>query len=166
MSDKRELFKIIEVAGRKWRIEKFSPLVGSFVCIKVLSKMSHIFFGIFSGKLADYSVIATGLMEEFGSMTEQEFATIQAHCLRACSVLQMVGTVEAPLPVLDAQGRFANGGLEHDTLTVLALTGHVLVFNLRPFLDVEELKGTLGTLPDTIPKTILTSTDTPSGPSV
>jgi len=144
----RETSKEVQILGRRWKIGKFTALVGSYVCLKIFSRISHIAIGVASGELKDPAQITAILTNQLGDIPKQEFMDIQKECLAVCSEFQNIGGVDAPIPVMTQDGRFGVANLEDDMLTVIALVAHVLVFNLSPFFDEKILKGVIESFPD------------------
>ena len=134
--------KTIEISGRRWRIKKFDPLTGSFIALKMMSKISHIAFGIVGGNLTDKIVIANSVAAELGSFSKQEFIEIQLECLHVVSEVKMVDEKEMLIPAKTPEGQWAASGLEEDALLVMALVSHVLIFNLTSFFNESALKET------------------------
>lgn len=137
-----ETEKIIEIAGRKWKIKKFDAMTGSYIALKMMSKISHIAFGIVSGNLTDKIVIANAVSAELGSFSKQEFIEIQAECLHVVNESKDVDGKEMLIPIKTPEGQWCVSGLEYDALTVMALVSHVLIFNLTGFFDEASLKET------------------------
>lgn len=148
----REVTKTVEVNGRKFQVEKFSAMTGSYVCIKILGRISHVALGIMSGELKDPAVISGALFGELNSFSKAEFLELQQECLAVTKEVQNIAGVDAPIPVLLPDGKFGVADLEKDMMTVMALTVHVMVFNLTPFFDASILKGLLGDFPDLAPQ--------------
>lgn len=149
---KREVSKDIEVSGRRWRIEKFNALTGSYICIKLMAKISGIVFAISDKKLSDLPVLITVLTEELSTIAKHEFIDIQRESLMVVKEIQNVGGVDAPIPILMPDGKFSLPDLEYDAITTLALVCHVLAFNLAPFFEEGVLKGAFGQLQDILPQ--------------
>lgn len=158
----RETERIVTVSEREWKIKKFDALTGSYIALKMMSKLSHIAVGIFSGDIKDQAVIAISIADEVGTLTKTEFTEIQAESLHVCSEMVVVGdnTVDTPLRTPD--GRWAVSGIEEDALLVMTLVGHVLLFNLSSFFDVNALKASKESFNGLIPFGAETSTSSPS----
>jgi len=129
--EKRETFKIIELNGRKWRIGKFDALTGSYIAYKLL-----------------FQALPMGLDSQIGNlpkgretMSKDEFLALQRDCLSICQELKNVGGVDTPMVVMMPDGRWGVDGLQDDTVTVLALTAHALIFNVASFFEGDALKG-------------------------
>lgn len=108
-----------------YRIGRFYPHVGSFISFQMTTKVMPAFLG---GGVAFKGIpIAIG-----GSpLTEEEFYTIQNHCLAVCSVLNEHGV---PSPIRMKDGRL-DPRIADDFPAVLALTIHTLKFNIERFFS-------------------------------
>lgn len=127
---KRETTKDIELAGRKWRIKKFDALTGSYIAYKLLSQM-----------------LPGGLDKQLGNMPEgrqimskEDFSSLQKDCLSVVHELKSAGSNDLPIAVILPNGKWGVEGLEDDTVTVLSLTIHALVFNVSGFFDGKALQ--------------------------
>jgi hypothetical protein len=126
---KREITKDIELAGRKWRIDKFDAQTGSFIAYQLL-------FNMLPGGDSQLGALPAGRP----TMTREQFFDIQSECLKVCSEICEVGGMEAPLPVKLLNGAWGVAGLDKDTFTVLALTIHSLIHNVSGFFGEGGLK--------------------------
>lgn len=161
----REEFKVIELAGKEWRIGKLDALTGNFLALKLIGKLGHILAGVASGMVADYKVIFMSALTELGNFTEHELYAIQATALSVCCQVTNVGGQATYLPVRTTDGRWAVADLGNDVITVLALTAHGVAFNLLPFFEGEALKQVLESFRSySIPFALQTSTGTPTPP--
>ena len=158
----RETQRIITISGRRWKITKFDALTGGYIALKLLSKLSHIAVGVFSGNLTDQAIIAMSIAEEIGSLTKKELAEIQGECLYVVKELMEVGGKELELPIRLPDGKWGVEGVEYDGLLVMTLVAHVLVFNLTNFFDAAALKESKDSFAGLIKLNTQTSTDTPS----
>jgi hypothetical protein len=82
----------------------------------------------------------TGFIEKLTELPEKDFNYIQDKCLQICSENLPVGLVKA----LNPNGTFGVIGLEDDTMTVMALTVHALVFNVTGFFGESPLASMIG----------------------
>lgn len=152
----RENTKNVTVNGRTFQVKKFDARTGSFMLFKVAGLLSPLFKGFDLNKLQKaekpedigLNLDISGLMGQLGGLSESDFTYVQDKCLQACSEVLPSGLT----PVLNANGTFGAIGLEDDTITVLALTAHVLMFNLRGFFSGSPLASLLGGLSTTSPK--------------
>ncbi len=148
MIKKRELFKDVEIGGRKWRIGRFDALTGSYITMLVLMQM-----------------LPMGLDEQVGLgsvgkgrslMDKKTFFDVQCDCLKVCSEVQTIGNADAPTLVMLPDGRWGVGGVENDSITILALTLHALIFNISDFFQ----EGALNDLTNTFQGLGLNQQDT------
>jgi hypothetical protein len=123
----RELFKDIDVGDRKFRINKFDALTGSYVVYTILTQVLPM--GI--GKQIE-GISETGNMP---AMSKEKFIDLQKDCLRACSEIKPVGGQVVPVPILMADGRWGVEDLENDAPTVMILTIQVLGYNVQSFFE-------------------------------
>lgn len=130
---KREQHKDIELLGRKWRIERFDALTGSYISSLLLMQ-----------------VLPMGLEEKLGIkipmperslMEKKTFMDLQCDCLRVCFELKDVGGVIASLPILLADGRWGVEDIETDIALVMGLTVHALIFNISDFFQGDTLES-------------------------
>jgi len=145
---KRETFKDIELAGRKWRIKKFDALTGSYISAKLIGKLGAILASVASGNVSNQAAIATAVSEALSSMSKSEFIELQIDALSVTGEITAVAGTEATLPVKLATGAWGVEGLEDDLITVMALVIHSLVFNVSPFFDGNALKSALESFKD------------------
>jgi hypothetical protein len=136
----RQTTSDVEISGRKWRIAMFDPLTGSYIAMKLASKLSGIFMGIAAGKLEDPMTLVMAISQELGSLTRLEFIELQSAALSVISEVTIVGGVEAPVSIRQSGGTWAVPGLDTDMVMVLALTAHSLAWNISPFFDGNALK--------------------------
>ncbi len=140
---KRETFKIVELAERRWRIEKFDALTGSFIAYQVMTKMLPSLMQLQNAKPEEQAAaMQAGLMSS--SMSKAEFIAFQKDCLSVCKELQSAGGQELPVNVMMADGKFGVSDLDNDVMTVLALTIHALLFNITSFFEENALKSAMG----------------------
>lgn len=133
-------YKDVTIKERHFRIKKFTARTGSYMLFKLTGLLAPLIKGV---NLNDIKITddvkpedidltkfnITGVIEEMSKLPEQEFDYIQDKCLEVCSELLPSG----PANVLNADGSFGVIGLENDTMSVLALTAHALIFNLTGF---------------------------------
>lgn len=152
-----ENFKDVEISGRTFRIKKFDARTGSFMLIKITGLLAPLFKNVDMGKLKDVKDVSevnpeafniAGLMSELGNLTEKDFTYVQDKCLQVCGEMLPAGFA----PVLHPDGNFGVAGLEDDTMTVLALTAHTLIFNVKGFFSGGPLASIVGGLLTTSPR--------------
>ncbi len=117
---KREVYKEVELSGRKWRIGKFDARTALHIATK-LAKASD--------ALAARGRDAGNALLVLAEMSEAEQDAFQAECLSVCAELLPAG----PTPVLDGHGNFGVLGLEHDLKTILALMDEAMRWGTDSF---------------------------------
>ena len=141
----RETSRVVTISGRRWKINKFDALTGSYIAVKMVSKLSGVMSAFISGKIdiknkEDQGLIALSLANEIGSLSKTEFNEIQGECLHVVQEVTEVGGKEITGPLRLPDGRWAVSGMEDDALLILGLVSHVLLFNLTSFFDENVLK--------------------------
>jgi len=125
--------------------------------IKITGLLAPLFKNIDLGKFKDVKEASdvkldafniSGIMTELGSLSEKDFNYVQDKCLQVCSEVLPAGMT----PILNSNGSFGVLGLEEDTMTVLALTAHTLIFNVKGFFSASPLASLLGGLLTTSPQ--------------
>lgn len=149
---KRETSKIIELSGRKFKIEKFDALTGSYIAFALMEKFLPM--GL-EGRAG-----LTNMPKGRELMTRQEFTQMQKDCLGVVSEVLPAGS----RPVIAENGHWGVNDIEKDTRLVILLTVHALAFNIAGFFDGEGLTELKASLQDIFPANIKTSTDGPSAP--
>lgn len=133
-------YKDVEVNSRTFRIKKFNALTGCFILVKVVGILTPLFSSFKNIKnFDDFELENINFTEVSASLTnlsENDFTYVQKQCLKVCSEVLPGNTA----PVLDQNDNFGVIGLETDTMTVLALTVHALMFNVSGFFG----EGLLG----------------------
>jgi len=142
-------YKDVEVAGRKFRIKKFSARVGSFMILKLTTILAPLFssFKVDPNvkspediEIGDINI--TGIMNQLTNISEKDFNYIQEQALRVCFEHLPAGLS----PVLNENGTFGVEDLEDNTAAVMALTVHALAFNLTSFFQESGLQGLVADL--------------------
>ncbi|NHN33544.1 phage tail assembly chaperone [Paenibacillus agricola] len=150
-------FKDVVVSGRTFRVKKFGARTGAFMAIKISKLLAPIVKQIDLGKLKKAEDVAgvdisafnlSGIMESLGSLSEADFDYLHDTCLKAAGEMLPVGFT----PVLNANGSYGVIGIEEDTMTVLALIAHVLMFNVSGFFQGGPLASLVGGLLTTSPQ--------------
>jgi hypothetical protein len=127
----RETFKDVDVRGRKFRINKFDALTGSYVIYTVLTQVLPMGMGKKVAGLEESSNLP--------AMTKEKFRELQMDCLRVCSEIKPAGNSIVPVPVLMADGRWGIEDLENDSTMVMALTIQALGYNVQSFFEGDAL---------------------------
>ena len=137
--------KIVKVNNREFSIRKFDARTGSFMLVKVTGLLAPVFKGAKfkvdkseGDKLP--SIDISGVISVLSTLSEADFIYIQDKCLNVCFEILDSG----PAKVLNENGSFGVIGLEDDTMTVMALTAHALIFNVTSFFSGSPLAGLVG----------------------
>jgi len=121
---KREMFKEVEVGGRRFSISRLDALTGSYITTLVLMQMLP---------LGIDAQVTGGTSKNRSLMDKETFLDVQKECLKVVSELKSIDGNVAPIPVMLYDGRWGVEGLDTDTMTVLTLTIHTLIFNIADF---------------------------------
>jgi hypothetical protein len=152
-----EKYTYVTVNERKFRIQKFNALTGSFMIIKIAGILAPLFKGIDISKVSvaeEPSKVELGgfnILEgisELSKLSEEDFSYVQTNCLKLCREDLPAGLT----PVLNENGSFGVIGLEEDTMAVLALTVHALIFNVKGFFQGSPLGSIVGGFLNTSPR--------------
>lgn len=151
-----EKHKDVTIHDRTFRIRKFPARTGAFVLVKVTGMLAPLFKGIDLSMLMEEKNAAEtfkgldlpGMIEKLCSISEDDFNYLQEKCLGVCSEV-LPGQMA---PVLNENGTFGVIGLEDDTMTILALTAHALIFNLQPVFQGAGLGSILPMLSNSSPR--------------
>ena len=149
---KRETEKIITISNRKFKIEKFDALTGSYIAYMLLENFLPL------GLEKKVGLKESDMPAGRKPMSRAEFAQLQKDCL---SVVSEVLPARAA-PVIAENGLWGVENIEKDTRLVLLLTVHALAFNIAGFFDGEGLSELKAGLADIIPASMRTSAATPT----
>jgi len=146
--NKRETFKEVTLDGRKFRIQKFDALTGSYVAYRLMAESLPFGMG------AEVGIPQAG---EMRLMSKKDFKELQLDCLMVCFESLPAGYT----CIVNENGSFGVPDLENDTKTILTLTIHALMFNVSSFFGESLLdfisKGTRGTSQQTVPMSMSSS---------
>lgn len=142
----RENFQEIKLGDRKFKVTKVNARTGSYMLIKVGGILAPILSGFKGLNLKDlkdakdinidFSQVAKALM----GLEEKDFHYIQDNCLRLCYEV-LPGKLA---PVLTDNNEFGVIGLDEDTASIMALTIHALIFNVKSFFSGSPLASLVG----------------------
>lgn len=129
----RETFKDVTISNRKFRLNKFDALTGSFVIYTLLTQILPMGLGkkIEGLESQDKSNLPV--------MTRERFTELQIICLKACSEIKPAGNSIVPVPIMMADGRWGVEDLENDAPLVVALTVQILGYNAQSFFGENTL---------------------------
>lgn len=138
--DKRETYKDVDFNDRKWRINKFDAMTGSYIAYKLMAE-----------------ALPMGLSSQIGIpekanksnklMSKEDFFDLQKDCLKVCAEVLPAG----PAPVIVDNGNWGVMGIENDTKTVLFLTVQALIWNVTGFFDESLLTSIAGAMSSIVP---------------
>lgn len=152
-----ENYKNVVINERTFRIKKFNALTGGYMLIKIATILAPFLSTLNLSKFKDVKEVSevkldslniSGIAAELGKLSENDFRYVQEKCLQVCSEVLPAGFT----PVLNDNGSFGVMGLEEDTMTVLSLTVHTLIFNVKGFFHGSPLASLLGGLLTTSPQ--------------
>jgi hypothetical protein len=154
--EKRENYKDIELGGRNWRICKFDARTGSYMIFKLLGILSPAFKSLDLNKIKgqkpeDFDFNSLNLTEALSGITnlpEEEFFYIQNKCLKVCFEMLPAGMT----CVLNENGSFGVLEVEDDTMLVLGLMTHALMFNGQSFFPGSLFNSLIGGASTTSPQ--------------
>ncbi len=142
---KRETSKIVELSGRKFKIEKFDALTGSYIAFTVMEKFLPMGLEAKAG--------LGNMPKDRQLMSKQEFAELQKDCLKVVSEVLPARCA----PIINENGSWGVSDIEKDTRLVILLTIHALAFNISGFFDGEGLSELKASLADIFPANMKTS---------
>lgn len=145
---KRETSKVVMIGDRKFRVEKFDALTGSYIAFTLMQKLLPL--GL-EGKLGGGFKLPAGR----DLMTREEFTHLQKDCLQVVYEILPAGA----RPIIDEAGHWGVNDIDRDTALVITLTIHALAFNIAGFFAGGGLQGLREAVQDIIPARMPTSTD-------
>jgi hypothetical protein len=135
---KRETSKEVVILDRKFKIKKFDAMTGSYVAFKLVTKAVPMgMAALLQQEDKDFKLDTSK-----ADMSRAEFKELQLDCLSVCS--EIVDGRE--IQVLNDNNSFRAIGLEDDTKTVLSLTVHALLFNVKDFFGESVFQTIVGSL--------------------
>ena len=125
--DKRELYKVVTIDDREFRIGKFDAMTGSYIAYKLV------------GETLPMGIKIEGIQafKDAKVMSKADFMDLQADCLKVCDELLPAG----PAEVMAANGTWGVEDIKNNVKLALALTVHALVWNVMDFFDGDLLQG-------------------------
>lgn len=131
----RETFKDIEVGNRKFRIQKFDALTGSYIVYTVLTQVLPMGLGKQIEGLEDSQA-----NKNLPPMPKEQFMEIQKDCLKCCSEIRPEGNVVLPIQVMLPDGRWGVEDIKNDAPLAFMLTVQVLGYNVQSFFEENALE--------------------------
>lgn len=127
--------KIIEVGGKRYKLTKLNADAGSYVAFKLAGVALPLMNGL-SGKVGTDDMKM--LSQAITSMSRKDFTEVQKILLATVLKLETSGGVDMPMPILKADGSYADEEIAADAKTVIALTVQAAMFNIGGFFGGEE----------------------------
>ena len=128
--------KIVEVGGKRYKLTKLNADAGSYVAFKLAGVALPLMSGL-SGKVGTNEMKM--LSQAITSMNRKDFSEVQKILLATVLKLEPAGGVDMPVPVLKADGTYADEELRMDAKTVISLTVQAALFNIGGFFGGEGL---------------------------
>lgn len=132
--------KIIEVNGGRFRLTKLNADAGSYVAFKLAGVALPLLQGLSGKKINDADMKL--LSQAISSMSRAEFSEVQKILLGTVQKITTSGGVDMPMPVLKADGSYADEEMAMDARTVISLTVQAAMFNISGFFTEEGLSET------------------------
>jgi hypothetical protein len=137
--DKRELYKVVTIDDREFRIGKFPAMIGSYIAYKLMSETLPM--GI--------KVKGIQTLKNAKVMSKADFIDIQTDCLKVCAELLDGG----PADVINDNGSWGVEDIKNNAKLALALTVHALIWNVMDFFDGNLLQSLAAGIPDILQPT-------------
>ena len=144
----RTTSKVVEVMGRKFKISAFDSFTGSYIAYTVFEK------ALPRGIEQQFAAGMGGNMPARSqTMGKQEFIELQRDCLSAVAEILPAGE----RPLLNSNGSWGVNDIADNTVLVVILTVHALVFNMSAFFEEGGLKALKDSLSSLMLSNIKTS---------
>jgi hypothetical protein len=147
---KLQPIKTTTINGKSYQISKIQSDTGSWLLFKLMDALRKIMKAEGGDepepalepiveltedqkKAAAEAAASAAIQVMLMNLDRDLFGTVQRYALEVCGEFTAVGSEEVVIPVLKADGKFANYNLSTDISTVAALTSQSLYANLSPF---------------------------------
>lgn len=124
--------KVIEAGGVKYRLGKMDARSASYLAMKAAAVIAPALSTVKGMNKQDAITAAANALP---SMPREEFDEIQTMLLRTVVKLVETNGVDMPVPVIKADGSFADEDLCYDAPTVMQLSVQALMFNIGDFFQ-------------------------------
>lgn len=124
--------KVIEAGGVKYRLGKMDARSASYLAMKAAAVIAPALSTVKGMNKQDAITAAANALP---SMPREEFDEIQTMLLRTVVKLVETNGVDMPVPVIKADGSFADEDLCYDAPTVMQLSVQALIFNIGDFFQ-------------------------------
>lgn len=149
---KRETKKIIELQGRKFEIRSFDAFTGSYIAFTLMEKMlpMGVEEQVTKALQAEGTDVSAMAPTNRALMSKGEFIAFQRDCLSVVGEVLPARTA----PILNLNGSWGVEDIADNTMLVLLLTIHALVFNISGFFTDGGLSELQSSLRDLLPANI------------
>ena len=129
--------KFFEHNGSRYKLTKLDADSGSYVAFKLAGVALPLMSGM-SGQGVSAADVQM-LSQAIASMNRKDFTEVQKILLATVLKIESSGGVDMPMPILKADGTYADEELRTDAATVIALTVQAALFNIGDFFGGEGL---------------------------
>lgn len=129
--------KYFDYNGTRYKLTKLDADSGSYVAFKLAGVALPLMSGM-SGQgvsAADVQMLSQAIT----SMNRKDFTEVQKILLATVLKIESSGGVDMPMPILKADGTYADEELRTDAAAVIALTVQAAIFNIGGFFGGEGL---------------------------
>lgn len=130
--------KVIDLAGRRFRINKFDAQTGSYIVYQLFSAFLPM---VTKGGLPEISdetkldSFVSTLSVNLPTLPKDQFFALQKDCLSVCQELVNETGVEMPIQVMLANGDYGVSDIENNAMLAMMLTIHTIIFNITGFFS-------------------------------
>ena len=128
--------KSYEYEGQRYKLTKLNADAGSYVAFKIAGVALPLVQG-WSGKGLQENDLKL-LSQAISSMGRAEFLEVQKILLGTVQKITTAGGVDMPMPILKADGSYADEEMAMDAKAVITLTVQAALFNVGGFFTVDE----------------------------
>ena len=128
--------KSYEYEGQRYKLTKLNADAGSYVAFKIAGVALPLLQGL-SGKGLQENDLKL-LSQAISSMGRAEFLEVQKILLGTVQKITTAGGVDMPMPILKADGSYADEEMAMDAKAVITLTVQAALFNVGGFFTVDE----------------------------
>jgi hypothetical protein len=128
--------KFYEYEGQRYKLTKLNADAGSYVAFKIAGVALPLLQGL-SGKGLQENDLKL-LSQAISSMGRAEFLEVQKILLGTVQKITTAGGVDMPMPILKADGSYADEEMAMDAKAVITLTVQAALFNVGGFFTVDE----------------------------
>ena len=127
--------KFFELDGKRYKLTKMDADSGSYVAFKLAGVALPLMQGLSGKNFKDGDMKL--LSQAIASMGRAEFTEVQKILLRTVLKMETAGGVDMPMPIIKADGTYADPELAMDAKAVITLTIQAAMFNIGGFFTEE-----------------------------